>query len=95
MRYVIETNNKGIAGSIGRWQQEGQLTVIDSEDPLESMRRKVLHIKELVANLKEIGIHPDVMLAYLRVKTGYGISSINKILNAQQEFFEKLGREKP
>lgn len=94
MRYVIETTNKGIAGSIGRWQQDGQLTIIDSEDPLESMRKKVLQIKETMENLKEIGIHPDVMMSYLRIKTGFGISGIQKILDAQQDFFNKLGQKK-
>jgi len=90
MRYVIETNNKGISGSIGRWAEKGEVTLIDKDDPEEAARQKVLKIKEAVEAMKKAGIHPELMHVYVRVKSGCTVYQVNSVLEAQKDFFSKL-----
>lgn len=52
----------------------------------KALEKFVEHYKEL----RSVGINEDILVAYLKFKTGLAMKTIKDILQAQDEFYEKL-----
>lgn len=58
-------------------------TIVKIKGQLQSIQRTML-------GLKKSGIHRDILIAYLKDRTGMGKNDIASILEAQDEFYQKL-----
>lgn len=92
MRYWIESkDDEGNVGKvIQKWSEEGKIDILEKGDPVEEIRSNVLKIQRAFDYLKKAGINEEVMIAYMRTK-GLSVRQIREVLNAQSEFFRKLG----
>jgi hypothetical protein len=91
MRYVIKTKDPSVFTSINAWKENGKLEIVEQGDVAEAMKERLDSIKASLDALKKSGISRDLMISHLKVQTGLPYDTINKVLNAQADFFIKLG----
>ena len=93
MRYLIETNPEHamlIGAEIAIWQKDEKITIIEKGDPIDAIRKDLIKIKRAFETLEKLGINKDILRAYIKTK-GISMTTINKVLFYQDEFFKKLG----
>jgi hypothetical protein len=94
MRYLIETHPDyamQIGAEIARWQKAGKLQIIEHGDPIEQVKTELIKIKRAFETLEKVGISRDVMITYVKTKSGLGKATVEQVLDKQDEFFKKLG----
>jgi len=57
---------------------------------IEKMRKQIAGIQQTFLSLKKSGLHRDIIVAYLKDRTGMGKNDILTVLDAQDEFYQKL-----
>jgi hypothetical protein len=97
MRYIIETTEEGneqsVWNTINSLVEKKLISVVEKGDPIENMKENLRRITRAVQMLEKVGLGKDVMEAFLCNKTKLGKGTVRKILNAQSDFFEKVGVE--
>jgi hypothetical protein len=91
LRYIIKTNDPEVWNKITAWNTQGKLSIIDKGDAVESLKAKVEKIKESVDTIRKSGIDLYLLKVYIHSETGISRRDVDLILNAQDEFFKKLG----
>lgn len=91
MRYVIRTSDIGSINTINAMISKKKIECIEKGDPVEDMKNKLDSIKQALDILKNSGINEQLMINHIKAETQFGFTDINKILNAQKDFFKKLG----
>jgi len=95
-RFVIETSNQAVIDSIKEWQQSDPaknkkaLITLISEYDKDKFAKQLSDIRESLRVLREQKISKDIMMAYIRSK-GVSHATAKAVLEAQEEFFNKLG----
>ena len=105
MRYIIETeDSEGIIGiQLNRWEKEKKLRIIEKAEPLiiikENLEKEIQELYksmkdvlvEALELLRKIGYNREVMITYLKDQTNLGKGTLVSVLDAQEDFFKKIG----
>ena len=59
---------------------------------IEKIKKQVGEIQRSFLAIKKSGIHRDILIAYIKDKSGMGKNDIATILDAQDEFYAKLSK---
>lgn len=94
MRYIIDVENAHApawGSRLATAQRQGELTVLEKGDPTVLLQERVKLVRDALQALRKAGYSEEVMMAFLRIKTGAPITTIDAILRGQREFFEQVG----
>lgn len=93
MRYIIETeDSEGIIGmQISKWEKEKKLKIIEKAEPLIILKDNLEKVARALDLLRKLGYNRDVMICYLKDRTGLGKGTIDSVLYSQDDFFKKIG----
>ena len=95
MRYIIETtqegNDQSVWNTITSLKDKGLINVVEKGDPIEEMKLNLRQVARAVELLRDVGISKDLMVSYLYDKTTVSKRDIKTLLDAQDDFFRKLG----
>lgn len=62
----------------------------EEETKFDTLSRRLKEVAEGYNKLKEVGIHEDILIAFIKDKTGMSKKDINKMLKATDNFYEML-----
>jgi hypothetical protein len=95
-RFVIETNNQEVMNVMQQWQVNDpdkkikpKITLISEYDK-DLFNKQLQKIQDALKTLLENKISEDILIAYIRSKN-IPTSMAKAVLNAEKEFFQKLG----
>ena len=93
MRYIIETeDSEGIIGiQLNRWEKEKKLRIIEKAEPLIIIKENLEKVAKALELLRKIGYNREVMITYLKDQTNLGKGTLVSVLDAQEDFFKKIG----
>jgi hypothetical protein len=95
-RFVLETNNQEVINVLQQWQVNDPDKKIKpkifmiSEYDKEVFNKQMQKIHEALKTLLENKISEDILIAYIRSKN-IPTSMAKAVLNAEKEFFVKMG----
>lgn len=61
-----------------------------SDNPITKLNKQLETLQETFEAFKEVGIDQEIMVAFIVYKTRLAKKTVIEMLNAQEEFFEKL-----
>jgi hypothetical protein len=95
-RFVFETNSKEVIDAVQQWQVNDpdkkikpKISLISEYDK-EIFTKQMEKIREALQTIRDNKISDDILIAYIRSKN-IPTSTAKAVLNAQREFFQRLG----
>lgn len=95
-RFVIETNSQEVMNRMQEWQVNDpekkikpKISLISEYDK-DLFNKQLQKIQDALKTLLENKISEDILIAYIRSKN-IPTSMAKAVLNAEKEFFQKLG----
>lgn len=59
-------------------------------DKFNTLNKRLKEVVEAYNELKRIGMHEDILIAYIKDKTGISKRDIQKMLEATEDFYNKM-----
>lgn len=64
--------------------------VIDTDKELQSLNNRLAEISEKFNEMKQTGVSEDILIAYMCFKLHKSFKDVKKMLDCQEEFYDKL-----
>lgn len=61
-------------------------------EQIEKIKGQLTHIQRSFLAIKKSGINEDILIAFLKEKTGMGKGDLWSVLRAQEDFYKKLAK---